>query len=81
MMPLYNLSSSPAGPKLEEVPFSVPNHVEIEKSGAKPSDMVKRSGSKIIIDIPGMPEAVIHSVKFRSNMMAHKKGDLNIKTR
>lgn len=81
MMPLYKLTSFPTGAKLEEVPLPVPNHVEIEEAGVKVSDMVKRSGSKIIIDIPGMPEAVMNSVKFRSNMMAHKKGDLNIKTR
>ena len=92
VMPLYKLSSSPTGVKLEEVPRPVPNHVEIEDKNMTVADMVKRSqvksrdggtvpGSRIIIDIPGMPEAVINSVKFRSNMMAHKKGDLNIKTR
>ena len=53
----------------------------IEQEGITVPEMIKRKGKRITIDIPGMPNATINSVKFRSNMLSPRKGDLMIKTR
>jgi hypothetical protein len=79
--PLYKLSSKPSGATIEEVPDSSPDEVAIEQEGITVPEMIKRKGKRITIDIPGMPNATINSVKFRSNMLSPRKGDLMIKTR
>jgi hypothetical protein len=77
--PLFKLNSKPGGViDLEEVPQSVPT---TEAATTPKEEIVKKIGKRIIIDIPGMPVAVINSIKFRSNMLAGSKSELSIKTR
>jgi hypothetical protein len=67
--------------KLYSISSMKPDVGEIKLSGMKGRDAVKSDGSVIIVAVPGMPELEIHSVKFRSNMLSSKHGDLKIKTR
>jgi hypothetical protein len=67
--------------KLYSISSMKPDVGEIKLSGMKGRDAVKSDGSVIIVAVPGMPELKIHSVKFRSNMLSSKHGDLKIKTR
>lgn len=76
--PLFKLNSKASGIELDEVPQSVPT---TEAASTPKEQIVKNIGKRIIIDVPGMPIAVINSVKFRSNMLATNKADLSIKTR
>lgn len=76
--PLFKLNSKASGIELDEVPQSAPT---TEAASTPKEQIVKNIGKRIIIDVPGMPTAVINSVKFRSNMLATNKADLSIKTR
>jgi hypothetical protein len=46
-----------------------------------PKEVVVQDRSDIIIQIPGMQKLTINSVKFKSDMLSSKAGDLKIKTR
>lgn len=80
-LPLYKLTSTPKGAKLEEVPMCYPNMVEIESQSVTMEDMVTSKGVRITVDIPGMPQMIIQGVKYRSSLVATKRSDLRIKTR
>jgi len=54
---------------------------KIQKYDMTPEDMVVKEDSNIYIRIPGLPELKINSVKFKSDMLSPKLGDLKIKTR
>ena len=46
-----------------------------------PEEIVVQDRSDIIIKLPGFQELKINSVKFKSDMLSSKAGDLKIKTR
>jgi hypothetical protein len=54
---------------------------KIRKYDMTPEDMVVKEDSNIYIRIPGLQELKINSVKFKSDMLSPKLGDLKIKTR
>lgn len=54
---------------------------KIQKYDMTPEDMVVKEDSNIYIRIPGLQELKINSVKFKSDMLSPKLGDLKIKTR
>jgi hypothetical protein len=78
---LLKLTSDVDGVKLVEQSYEKPDINAIKSGGMDKSDLVKEDGAKIIIEIPGMTELVINSVKFHSNMLSAKRDDLKIKTR
>ena len=78
---LLVLVSDSEGIRLEDKGFEKPDVASIKAKGLKKNDIVKQDGAKIIIEIPGMSELVIHGLKFHSNMLSSKRDDLKIKTR
>jgi hypothetical protein len=60
------------------------SEVSLENDGSSnfnPQEIVVQDRSDIIIQIPGMEKLTINSVKFKSDMLSSKAGDLKIKTR
>jgi hypothetical protein len=78
---LLKLTSDVDGVKLVEQSYEKPDINAIKSGGMDKTNLVKEDGAKIIIEIPGMTELVINSVKFHSNMLSAKRDDLKIKTR
>ena len=77
---LLKLTSDSEGVKLVEQGNEQPD-IEKIKSGITKNDIVKTDGARIIINIPGISELIIHGLKFHSNMLSSKRDDLKIKTR
>lgn len=72
----YKLTYDKKGVTLEKV-----GKGKTDLTGLTPSKVVKKKGSNIIIEIPGMEPLVINSVKFQSNMLSSNKEYLKLKTR
>lgn len=77
-IPLFKLSSNKKETKLEPIEVCKPC---LEKLKQSQDSFITSEGAKINITIPGMPQATIQSVKFRSSLVGAKKGNLKIKTR
>jgi hypothetical protein len=73
------LTSTSEGVKLVSQQEAKPDINKIKTMNK--DDIIRNEGANIVIDIPGLEQLTIHSVKFHSNMLSDKRDDLKIKTR